>query len=107
MLSIQPWRRRQRDKELTTIGILAGIRHAQHARTRVPEPWVNLVGKRAAPARLAAAPGAGWVTALDHKGWDDAVEDRVVVVAALHQCGEVGAGFGRVGRVELERDEAL
>src|ERR1700753_2674480 len=84
MLAVEPRRGRERDEELAAVFVLARIRHAQHARARVPQRRVDLVRKRAAPARLAAAPRAGRVAALDHEGRDDAVEDGAVVVAALH-----------------------
>jgi hypothetical protein len=44
---------------------------------------------------------------LDHEVGDDAVEDCGGVVAAADEGGEVGAGFGGVGGVELEGDGAL
>ncbi len=40
-----------------------------------------------------AAAGAGRIAGLQHEVWDDAVEDDVVVVAALGEGGEVGAGL--------------
>lgn len=57
---------------------------------------LDLVFKLVAVDGRAAAAGAGWVAALDHKVGDDAVEDcRVVVASAAEGC-EVGAGLGRV-----------
>lgn len=55
----------------------------------------------------AAAARARWVAALDHEVWDDAVEDCGGEVAAAGEGGEVVAGFGGVGCVELEGDCAL
>ena len=49
-----------------------------------------------------AATGAGGVAGLEHEVWDYAVEDDVVVVAALSEGGEVGAGLG--SRLSVRRD---
>lgn len=54
-----------------------------------------------------AAAGPRRVAALDHKVLDDAVEDGVVVVAALCEGGEVLARLGRVLVVQLHEDRAL
>lgn len=65
------------------------------------ERWLDLVLELVAVDGRAAAAGACWVAALDHKVGDDAVKDCRVVVAALAESCEVGAGFGGVVGVEL------
>ena len=97
MFPIQPRRGRQRDEELTAIGIRSRIRHAQHARTRVFEIGVDLVGEFVAEDGAAAPAGAGGVAGLDHEVRDDAVDEDVVVVAPGGEGGEVLAGLEEVG----------
>lgn len=62
---------------------------------------MDLVGEGGAPARGAAAAGAGWVAGLEHEVGDYAVDRGVVVVSAAGEGREVLAGFGGVGCVEL------
>ena len=57
------------------------------------QSWIDLVFEFFAVDGSAAAAGAGRVAGLEHEVWDYAVEDDVVVVAALGEGGEVGAGL--------------
>ncbi len=57
---------------------------------------VDLVFELFAVDGAAAAAGAGGVAGLEHEVWDYAVEEDVVVVAALGEGGEVFAGLGGV-----------
>ena len=57
------------------------------------QPGVDLVVEFVAVDGGAAAAGAGRVAGLQHEVGNDAVEDDVVVVAALGEGGEVGAGL--------------
>lgn len=107
VLAVEPRRRRQRDEELAAVRVGAGVGHAEDAGAVVAEVGVDLVGKLVAVDRGAAAAGARRVAGLDHKVGDDAVHERVVVVAARGERREVGARLGRVRRVELEQDRAL
>lgn len=79
----------KRNKELATIGARPRIRHAQRALVRMLQRRHDLILELAAVDRLAASAGAGWVTALYHKAWDDAVEDDAVVLAGGGELGEV------------------
>ena len=54
---------------------------------------IDLVFELFAVDGSAAAAGAGGVAGLQHEVWDYAVEDDVVVVAALGEGGEVVAGL--------------
>lgn len=53
------------------------------------QSWMDLVCELFAVDGAAAAAGAGRVAGLEHEVWDYAVEDYVVVVAALGEGGEV------------------
>lgn len=55
---------------------------------------INLVLKLFPVNGTAAAAGASGVTGLEHEVGNYAVEDNVVVVAALGERGEVLAGLG-------------
>ena len=102
MLPIQPRRRRQRDEELAAIRIRPRVGHAEHARARVLERGADLVLECVAKDGRAAAAGACRVAALGHEAGDYAVEDGRGVVATADEGGEVLAGLGGVGRIELE-----
>ena len=92
--------------QLTPVGVLTAVGHAEDASARVLQAGVDLVGKLAAVDGGAAAAGASGVAALDHKVGDDAVEGAAVVVAALHERLEVFAGARRVVGVQLDGDVA-
>jgi hypothetical protein len=107
MLPVQPRRRRQRDEELTSVGIGAAVRHAQYSRARVLQRGRDFVLELGAVDGSSAAAGTRGITALNHKVWDDPVEDEVVEVVALGEGGEVLACLRRVVTVELDGDSAL
>lgn len=109
MFAVEPGRGRERDEELAAVGVGPGVGHAQDPRARVLElqgPG-DLVGELVAVDGGAAAARPRRVAALHHEARDDAVEDRLVVVAAPRQGLEVDARLGRVGRVQLDGDRAL
>ena len=54
---------------------------------------INLVFELFTVDGSATTPGAGGIAGLQHEVWDYAVEDDVVVVAALGESGEVVAGL--------------
>ena len=54
---------------------------------------IDLIFELFAVDGSAAAAGTGRVAGLEHEVWDYAVEDDVVVVAALGEGGEVVAGL--------------
>lgn len=107
MLPVQPRRRRQRDKELAAVSVGPGIRHAQHAGARMPQPLVDLVLELFAVDGAAAAACARRVARLYHKVGNHAVHGTLVVIAARGQRGEVAARLGRVLGVELQRNGTL
>ena len=91
MLPIQPWRRSQRNKKLTSVCILSTIRHAQNPRACMFQPRIYLIFELFTINRSTTTPSAGRIASLQHEVWNDAVEDDVVVVAALGEGGEVVA----------------
>ena len=93
MLPIQPRRRRQSNEELTPVRILPTIRHTQDPRPRMLQARINLVFKFFTVDGGATTAGASGVAGLQHEIWDYAVEDDVVIVAALGEGGKVGAGL--------------
>lgn len=93
MLPIQPGRRRQCNKKLAPVRILPAVRHTQDAGPGMLQRRIDLVFELFAVDGSAAAAGAGGVAGLQHEVWDYAVEDDVVVVAALGEGGEVVAGL--------------
>lgn len=99
MLPIQEWRRRTRDKELTPVRIRARVRHRKQ-KGRVVLMREVLVGEalrvlKGVDGRRAGTVGVQEVTALDHEGFDDAVEFGQLVAL------ERGRGGGPVADAEL------
>lgn len=120
MFAVEPRRGREGDEELAAVRVGPGVGHGQDAGAGVLElrrlgggggggGWYqgDLVLEFLAVDGGAAAAGAGRVAALDHEGGDDAVEGRRVVVPALGEGEEVGAGLGGVRGVQFEGDGAL
>ena len=93
MLPIQPRRWRQRNKELTPVRILPAVGHTQNSRPGVFQAGIYLIFELFAIDGSATAAGTSRIAGLQHEVWDDAVEDDVVVVAALGEGGEVVAGL--------------
>lgn len=89
MFSIQPRRRRQRNKELTPIRVRPAIRHTQDSGAGVFEGGRDFVFEVGAVDGAAAAAGAGRIASLDHEGGDYTVDGGVVVVAAVGEGGKV------------------
>lgn len=102
MLPIQPRRWRQRDEELTPIRVLPAVRHAQDPSTCMLQCRIDLIVELFAVNGRATAPSAGGIAGLQHEVWNYAVEDDGVVVTALGEGGEVGAGSGGMVCVEFE-----
>ena len=107
MLSIQPRRRRKRNEKLTTIRVRPAVRHAQDASSGMLKRSVDLVFEFLTVNGATSPACACRVAGLNHEGWDDTVEDDVVVVAALRECPDVLAGLWGVVVVELEGDGTL
>ena len=93
MLSIQPGRWGQSNEELTPVRVLPTVRHAQDPRPGMLQSRIDLIFELFSVDGSAAAAGTGRVAGLEHEVWDYAVEDDVVVVAALGEGGEVVAGL--------------
>jgi hypothetical protein len=84
VLAVEMRCRAEGDEELRAVGVGAGVRHAQDARTVVLEGQrATLVGEFVA---WAAGAGAGRVAALRHEALDDAVEGGAVVEAVTGEC---------------------
>jgi len=93
MLPVQPRRRRQRDEELTPVGIRPRVRHAQDSRASVFERRVDLVLELLAVDARPTAPGPRRVARLHHEVRDYAVEEQRVVVSPLGERLEILAGL--------------
>lgn len=92
------------DEELGAVGVRAGVCHGEDACFSVAELADEFIGKFVA---WAASAGAGGVAALDHEVRDDAVELDSVVVVALCEVEEIGAGGGGSGGEEGGFDVSL
>jgi len=104
VFAVEPVGRDVSDEELGAVGARAGIGHGEDAGFGVFEGRVEFVTELVA---WAAGAGAGGVAALDHEVGDDAVEFDAVVVAALGEVEEVGAGHGRLRGEERAFDLAF
>ena len=107
VLPIKPRRWRKGDEELTSICVLSAVGHAQHACASVLQGRTDLVGELFSIDARAASTGTRGITTLDHEVWDNAVEDDIIVVAALGEGRKVLAGLGGMVVVELDRDGTL
>jgi len=96
--SVQMPRGSQRDEELASIRVRAGIGHGENSGGRVRELGGDFVREAAAVDGGAAAAGARGVAGLDHEVADDAVGGDGVVVACCGEGGEVVAGLGMFSR---------
>ena len=96
------------DEELASGGVgVHGARHGQDA-ALVLEIVLKAVHKELALDAVAGAAhaGAGGVAALDHKVFDDAVEDQAVIEALVGQINEVIDALRRDLGIELALDDA-
>lgn len=107
MLPIQPRRRSQRNEELTPICVLPAIRHAQYAPPGMLQSRVDLIFELFAVDGSATAASTGRIAGLQNEVWDHAVEDDVVVVAALGEGGEVGTSLGTSSQYRAARSKEL
>lgn len=107
VLPIQPRRRRQRDEELTPVGILPTIRHTQNARPGMLQSRIDLIFELLAVDGSATAAGTGRIAGLQHEIWDYTMEDNVIVVAALSEGGEVGASLETASQYQAARSKEL
>lgn len=107
MFAVQPWRGRQCDKELASIGVGATIGHTEDASTGVFERWGYLVLELFAVYGFPASSGSRGIATLNHEVGYNSVKYKVVEVVALSKGFEIVAGFWRVVVVELDDDRAL
>lgn len=107
MFAVQPGSRGQSDEELAAVGVLAAVGHAEDSGARVFQRRVDLVFKLVPVDTRPSAPRPRRVARLDHKVWDDSVEDDAVVVVSLRQRRKVLARLGRVLVVQFHRDRTL
>ena len=83
------------NKELAPVRARPRVRHAQGPLVLMFQAGYNLILKLASVDRLAASSRPCRVASLDHKAFDDAVEDDVVVLPRLSKLGEVAACLQR------------
>lgn len=109
VLAVEPGRGGQRYEELAAVRVRPGVGHTQDSRAGMLEleRLGDLVGELVAVDGGTTTARPRRVASLHHEARDDAVEYRLVVVAAPRQGLEVGACLGRVGRVQLDGDCAL
>ena len=89
MLAIEPRRRCQRDKPLTTVGVGPAVGHAEHARPGMLQARVNLILKLVAVDGGASSTGAGWISTLQHEIGDDPMDETAMVVPSSTQLHEI------------------
>lgn len=77
------------DEELGAIGVWTSICHGEDASRVMLEPRFALAFKLISGAAHARA---SWITALNHKVWNDAVELDAVVKSAFGEVEEGGTG---------------
>ena len=94
----------ERDEELATVGVSAGVGHRDDAGAGMFEIRMYLVVKLLAVNGGAAASCACWVTTLDHEIFYDPVELCAVVVAPVGKLGKVPACNGSMPPIHLKRD---
>lgn len=81
--TVKPWGRNGGDEELRTVGILAGVCHAQKALPSVPKLEVLILELRSVD-RLSSSPVTlREITTLNHEVLDNAVEVGAFVAVAL------------------------
>mmetsp|Transcript_58275 Transcript_58275/g.125171 ORF Transcript_58275/g.125171 Transcript_58275/m.125171 type:complete len:241 (-) Transcript_58275:1089-1811(-) len=104
VLQIEVLARLQRHEELAPVGVLAIVRHADHARPLVCKARIELVleGSPLLEATFATTASARGVATLEHEVLDQPMEYRVVIVLLLAQAQEVVRGSGHYVAVELE-----
>jgi hypothetical protein len=89
VLVVEPIDRHCGDEELAAVGSRTGIRHRQSSRSIMPQRWMELVLEILAPNAGTAGAIAEWIACLDHKAFDDAMEDMAVVVAIARMRNKV------------------
>jgi len=96
------------DKELRTVGVWTGIGHGNGpGRVAVPVKFrrgIDLIIKAATPDGLTPPSGSGWVPALDHKPFDDPVEDDSIIVALVGQGDKIFGRFRSIGFQQFKAD---
>lgn len=85
------------DEKLGAIGIRTGVCHGEDAGCVMAQFRMKLIGKLVA---WAASSGFSGISTLKHEAFNHAVECHTVVVAALREIEEVGAGEGGLGGVK-------
>ena len=101
MFLVQPRRGGERDEKLAAIGVRPRVCHAQDPGASIPESgemgrgrWgKDLVVEFGSVDEGPTAAGAGGVAALEHKVWDNPVEEHAIVVASPGECFKVFASL--------------
>jgi|GEM_PF-2486997 len=76
------------DEKLTAVGVTSSIGHGDGS-LDMSELGREFVVKFLAVDTLATHPGSGWITSLDHKITDNAVENHSVVVPLASKSDEI------------------
>ena len=94
----------RRDKELTAVGVGAGVSHSQHAGGVEEQLAGDFILESVARA---ASAGASWIAALDHEILNDPVENEPVIETLPCQEHEVINRYGRMVCQQLNSEVAV
>ena len=109
MLSVQPGRLRSADEELRPIGVGSCVCHRQDSRSCVLERKILIRELLAIDALAAGSVSLCEVSALEHEGRNDAMEEAALVSEASLASAELTEVFSSLGdniSTELHRDAA-
>jgi len=81
------------DKELTPIGIRATVCHTYGERFIMPQGFIEFILEIASPDRVSSCPVSNRTSRLDHKPFDDPMEDQIIVIAIFAESLKIFTGF--------------